>query len=70
MQFTGPNVNDVAEFVGDDGGPYTPTTDFYYIETLEGTMRADHGDYIIRGVQGEFYPIKPDIFEATYEEER
>ncbi len=37
------------------------------IETLEGTMRADPGDWIIRGVQGEFYPCKPDIFEATYE---
>lgn len=37
------------------------------IYTLEGTMRADVGDWIIRGVQGEFYPCKPDIFEATYE---
>ena|SRR5699024_1563629 len=37
------------------------------IETLEGTMRADVGDWIIKGVQGEFYPCKPDIFEATYE---
>lgn len=38
------------------------------IETLEGTMIAAHGDYIIRGIQGEFYPCKPDIFEQTYEE--
>ena len=37
------------------------------IPTLEGVMRADHGDWIIKGVQGEFYPCKPDIFEATYE---
>ena len=37
------------------------------IETLEGTMTADIGDWIIRGVKGEFYPCKPDIFEATYE---
>ena len=37
------------------------------IETLEGTMRAELNDYIIKGVQGEFYPCKPDIFEATYE---
>lgn len=37
------------------------------IETLEGTHRANSGDYIIRGVQGELYPCKPDIFEATYE---
>jgi hypothetical protein len=37
------------------------------IPTLEGVMRASVGDYIIRGVQGEFYPCKPGIFEATYE---
>ncbi len=37
------------------------------IETLEGTMSASTNDYIIKGVQGEFYPCKPDIFEATYE---
>lgn len=40
-----------------------------FIETLEGTMRCDPGDYIIKGVAGEFYPCKPDIFHATYEEE-
>lgn len=37
------------------------------IETLEGTMRADVGDWIIEGVSGEFYPCKPDIFAQTYE---
>ena len=37
------------------------------IKTLEGTMRANKGDYIIRGVNGEYYPCKPDIFEKTYE---
>ena len=36
------------------------------IETLEGTMKADVGDYIIKGVEGEIYPCKPDIFEKTY----
>lgn len=38
------------------------------IKTLEGAMKADIGDYIIKGVNGEFYPCKPDIFEKTYEE--
>jgi hypothetical protein len=38
-----------------------------YILTLEGVMRADPGDWIIRGLKGEIYPCKPDIFEATYE---
>jgi hypothetical protein len=37
------------------------------IETLEGRMTASIGDWIIRGVKGELYPCKPDIFEATYE---
>lgn len=37
------------------------------IPTLEGDMRADLGDWIIRGVKGEFYPCKPDVFEQTYE---
>lgn len=39
-----------------------------FIPTLEGTMAADVGDWIIRGVAGEFYPCKSDIFEKTYEE--
>lgn len=38
------------------------------IKTLEGVMTAQIGDYIIKGVKGELYPCKPDIFEATYEE--
>lgn len=38
-----------------------------YIHTLEGEMRADKGDWIIRGVKGEVYPCKPDIFVATYD---
>ncbi len=37
------------------------------IDTLEGVMRGNVGDWIIKGVAGEFYPCKPDIFEATYE---
>jgi hypothetical protein len=37
------------------------------IATLEGTMTASPGDWVIRGVHGEYYPCKPDIFEATYE---
>lgn len=45
------------------GGP-----DYALIHTLEGTMRAEAGDWIIKGIKGELYPCKPDIFEATYEE--
>ena len=43
------------------------STPIMTIQTLEGTMAANPGDWIIRGVNGEFYPCKPDIFEATYE---
>jgi hypothetical protein len=39
----------------------------YYIDTLEGQVHASYGDWIIRGIKGELYPCKPDIFEATYE---
>jgi hypothetical protein len=58
-------------FIGESFG-----TDWYYesrasmniiIPTLEGNMLCKVGDYIIKGVKGEFYPCKPDIFEATYE---
>ena len=37
------------------------------IKTLEGTMEANFGDYIIKGIQGEYYPCKPDIFDKTYD---
>lgn len=39
----------------------------FTIPTLEGLMRVDIGDWVIKGVAGEFYPCKPDIFAATYE---
>jgi hypothetical protein len=43
------------------------TINFVVINTLEGQMYTSPGDYIIRGVNGEYYPCKPDIFEKTYE---
>lgn len=56
------------EWTSEDGTLGHPASpEHLAIDTLEGTMRADVGDWIIRGVQGEFYPCKPDIFEATYE---
>lgn len=50
---------------GTQGHPASP--EHLAIRTLEGTMFADPGDWIIRGVKGEFYPVKPDIFAETYE---
>lgn len=52
-----------AIFRCDDHG----NTDAIEIPTLEGTMTASRGDWVIRGVVGEVYPCKPDIFAATYE---
>jgi len=47
--------------------PFTRDQPWAEVMTLEGTMRGDAGDWIIRGVKGELYPCKADIFEATYE---
>lgn len=61
------NMKEIKEFTGDEGLIYDPLTDTYYIRTLEGDMKISSGDYIIKGVAGEFYPCKPDIFHETYE---
>jgi len=60
----GANTKEVCGFVG----PLEYIGGELRIETLEGTMRATPGDWIIKGVKGEFYPCKPDIFAASYEE--
>ena len=71
IQLTSGNATEVAAWCSGlvesadcsgDGPPYVVR-----IETLEGSMLAGRGDYVICGVQGEFYPCKSDIFEATYE---
>lgn len=56
-----------ADELPGSGVAIDPATGFLLIATLEGVMQAKLGDWIIRGVAGEFYPCKPDIFEATYE---
>lgn len=56
-------VEELQWFVDDDGCPHFGPT----IKTLEGNHRVTPGDWIITGVQGEKYPRKPDIFEATYD---
>ena len=78
VQWTGLNLEEIKAFVGKSliydiidtawevgkGRPYV----IMKIKTLEGDMIASEGDYIIKGISGEFYPCKPDIFKATYEE--
>lgn len=54
----------VDTFIGMDNGIL-----YLEIPTLEGVMRASVNDWVIKGVRGEFYPCKPDIFEMTYEKE-
>jgi hypothetical protein len=58
----GLDAEKVAEWCGGD-----QTDDGCIIHTLEGDHLASYGDWIIKGVKGEFYPCKPDIFEQTYE---
>lgn len=50
-----------------DMGPFSNELSHAEIDTLEGTHRADYGDWVIRGVKGELYPCKPGIFTMTYE---
>lgn len=77
------NIKDFIESFGDDANEIIKKvydnerehlnisnmsgTFYLAIKTLEGNMKFQHGDYIIRGVKGEYYPCKPDIFEMTYE---
>lgn len=66
LQFTAIGVIDwdkIYEFCPD----VRPRNGELYIKTIEGEMHVSPNDYIIKGVKGEFYPCKPDIFEATYE---
>ena len=69
IQWTGDNYNEMDGFITVDHGYQA---DFggnlgVAIPTLEGVMIAQEGDYIIKGVNGEFYPCKPDIFVKTYD---
>lgn len=62
----GRNMQEIQNFFGSFTGWHT-REDGVVIRTLEGDHLAEFGDWIIKGVKGEFYPCKPDIFEMTYE---
>jgi hypothetical protein len=77
IQWTGQNFEEIRDFVGKTlrydmltntkwDKNWIPST--FFIHTLEGNMEAIIGDYIIKGLRGEFYPCKPDVFEKKYEE--
>lgn len=79
VQWDGSNQKEIMDFVGesliynifnfdttwdnDKDSPYV----YMAIRTLEGNMKVSEGDYIIKGLRGEFYPCKPDVFERKYE---
>lgn len=66
--FTEDTIDDAIDFVGAAGRYRRYPNEAIEIQTIEGRMTASLGDWIIKGVKGEFYPCKPDIFEATYEQ--
>lgn len=70
MQLTEASADEVQEWVVSTGQEVFAPEAGLVILTLEGDMLASWGDWIIRGVQGEFYPCKPDIFAESYEEVR
>ena len=70
IEFTGWNWADCYQFMSDEPLFFPQEVRFeeeIIIETLEGDMTAQVNDYIIKGVQGEYYPCKPDIFKETYD---
>lgn len=78
IQWNGLNLKEIKDFVGESleyeiydaawiAGAGIPPQVHMVIKTLEGDHICTKGDFIIKGVNGEFYPCKPDIFEKTYE---
>lgn len=61
------HMDSLRDWINNEGGMARHDSTDIFIHTLEGEMRASVGDWIIKGVKGEFYPCKPDIFAATYE---
>jgi len=72
VQWNGDNTKEIYDFVGNSiTVPYEDRNDNHskiVINTLEGPINASVDDFIIKGIKGEFYPCKPDIFEISYEE--
>ena len=69
VEWTKENLSEIADFVG-SGNCSVDELGELYIYTLEGSMEAQQGDMIIKGVKGECYPCKPDVFKLTYYTER
>ena len=64
--WTGKNIKEIMDFMSWRNANYDNKNGLV-IHTLEGNHSADVGDYIVKGIKSEFYPVKPDIFALTYE---
>lgn len=67
VQFNGENFEEIITFTGDRKNPYNPRTRQMFIRTREGEMTANEGDYIIKGIAGEFSICRSDLFPLSYE---
>lgn len=70
VEWTGSNMEEMKDFMGEDWIPCDLAARKIYIDTLKGEMCGNEGDMIIKGISGEFYPCKPDIFRKTYFSEK
>lgn len=66
LQYTGNNIIEILDW--GQGKILWNDVDDLFVDTLEGRMKANINDYIIKGLRGEYYPCKPDVFEKKYEE--
>ena len=69
VQYNGTNITEIESFVGAKLSTIMSSVEDtqLVIPTLEGYMKVSKGDYVIKGIKGEFYPCKPDVFEKTYD---
>jgi hypothetical protein len=67
IQWTGSNGDEIARFCGGKCTFKHGNPEFFTLESHSAPLEASPGDWIIKGIVGEFYPCKPDIFEQTYE---
>jgi hypothetical protein len=68
LQFNGCNQENIRDWVGHKVSAHHRNTGKLYINTLEGTLVVNIGDYVVQGIAGEFYPVREDIFNQSYEE--
>lgn len=66
VQWKGQNSGEIQDFTGRDFS-FINSDGNLIIKTVVGQLKVDKNDWIIKGIKGEFYPYKPDIFEATYD---